>query len=149
MNLGSAAGLVHRVVGVIHGDGRPSRWRSRDPGQLDHLIPSPDAFGSGPARWRLASSRRRLYPPPAGRDALAAWHSADGATGDLRSEYLVGLWLLVCVTAAIDRLTVNRGAAGLVRDGAIELDDDQLQAFGLTPGRRRGGYAGAYWVFAV
>lgn len=117
--------------------------------QLDHLIPSPDAFGSGPARWRLASSRRRLYPPPAGRDALAAWHSADGATGDLRSEYLVGLCLLVCVTAAIDRLTVNRGAAGLVRDGAIELDDDQLQAFGLTPGRRRGGYAGAYWVFAV
>lgn len=115
----------------------------------------------GPARWRLASSQRRLYPPPAGREALAAWHSADGgkgrrllatdlanesrvaallswhfepsagrphlvtsaaiatgATGDLRSEYLVGLWLLFCVTAAIDRLTVNRGAVGLVRDGA-------------------------------
>lgn len=149
MNLGSAAGLVHRVVGVIHGDGRPSRWRSRDPGPARSPDPIARCVRLRARSLAAGSSRRRLYPPPAGRDALAAWRSADGATGDLRSEYLVGLCLLVCVTAAIDRLTVNRGAAGLVRAGAIELDDDQLQAFGLTPGRRRGGYAGAYWVFAV
>jgi hypothetical protein len=48
---------------------------------LDHLIPSPSALQSGPARWRLASSNARLYPPPVARGALAVWHSADGVKG--------------------------------------------------------------------
>jgi len=188
---GSAAGLVDRLAAVITVTGGRRGGDPETRVQFDHLIPSPDALGSGPARWRLTSSQRRLYPPPAGRDALAAWHSAEGhkgrrllatdlanenrvaallswhfeassrphlltsaaiATGtmdDLRSEYLVSLWLLFCVAAAIDRLTVNHGAVGLVRDGAIELAEDQLRAFGLRPGRRRGGYGGDYWVFAV
>jgi hypothetical protein len=192
VSLGSATELVDRLAGVITVTGGR---RGGDPEtriQLDHLMPSPHGPDARPARWRLASSQRRLYPPPAARSVLAAWHSADaakgrrllasdlanhnrvaallswhfesssgrphlvtsaaiatGATGDLRSEYLVALWLLFCATGAIDRLTVNRGEIGLVRDSAIELDDDEIRAFGLTPGRKRGGYAGDYWVFAA
>lgn len=192
MSVGPASELVDRLAGAIRVTGGR---RGGDPEtriQLDHLMPSPDGHGAGPARWRLASSQRRLYPSPAGRAALAAWHSADGAkgrrllasdlandnrvaallswhfesssgrphlvtsaaiasggTGDLGSEYLIALWLLLCVAAAIDRLTVHRGEVGLVRDSAIELDVEQLRAFGLTPGRRRGGYSGDYWVFAA
>jgi hypothetical protein len=163
---------------------------------LDHLIPSPAAFVSGPARWRLASSNARLYPAPVGRDALTAWHSADGvkgrrllatdvandhqvaallswhfdpsgrgriarphlvtsaaiwngATGELRNDYLIALWLFFCTVAAIDQRTVRRGEVGLVRDNAIELDVNELRELGLTPGRRRGGYAGDYWVFSL
>ncbi len=65
-------------------------------------------------------------------------------------EVVVGgfIWLLFCATAAIDRLTVNRGEIGLARDSAIELTADEIRAFGLTPGRRRGGYAGDYWILA-
>jgi hypothetical protein len=61
----------------------------------------------------------------------------------------VALWLLFCVAAAIDRLTVRRGEVGLVRDNAVELDAEQLPRLGLTPGRQRSGYAGDYWVFGA
>lgn len=189
---GGVAELVDRLATAITVTGGR---RGGDPEtriQLDHLIPEPGALASGRARWRLATSQSRLYPPPAGRAALASWHGADGAKGrrllagdlangnrvaaliswhfeapsgrphlvtsaaistgasvDLKAEYMTALWLLFCVAAAIDRLTVNRGEVGLVRDSAIELDDSQLRAFGLAPGRKRGGYTGDYWVFAV
>jgi hypothetical protein len=189
---GGAAELVERLAAAITVTGGR---RGGDPEtriQLDHLIPPPGVLASGRARWRLATSQSRLYPPPAGRAALSSWHAAEGAKGrrllasdlannsrvaallswhfeapsgrphlvtsaaisigagvDLEAEHLTALWLLFCVTAAIDRLTVNRGEVGLVRDSAVELDESQLRAFGLTPGRKRGGYKGDYWVFAV
>ena len=72
-----------------------------------------------------------------------------GATGELRADYLVALWLLFCAAAAIDRRTVRRGEVGLVRDNAVELDAAELRKLGLTPGRRGVGYAGDYWIFSL
>ena len=48
--------------------------------RLDHLMPS-RADGAGTARWRLATTDRRLYPAPVNREALSVWHGADGAKG--------------------------------------------------------------------
>jgi hypothetical protein len=195
VSVGDARELVDRLSEVVTVTGGR---RAGDPEtriHLDHLIPSPTELRSGPARFRLASSHARLYPAPAGRAAVAAWHSADGAkgrrllatdianehqaaallswhferpgrgptrphlvtsaaiwsgaTGELRGDYLVALWLLFCVAAAIDRRTVRRGEVGLVRDNAVELDAAELRTFGLTPGRRGVGYAGDYWIFSL
>ena len=181
MNLGDPEELVSRIADVMRVT--PGR-RAGDPEtriHLDHLIPPPTKLGSGAARFRLATTDARLYPPPAARPAVAAWHSADGAkgrrllatdianehqaaailswhfepagkgrharphlvtsaaiwsgaTGQLRSDYVVALWLLLCAAAAIDRRTVRRGEVGLVRDSAIELDASALCKLGLTPG---------------
>jgi len=60
--------------------------------QLDHLLPDPSAGGVAPARWRLATSVGRLYPPPAPTEAMKAWHMAEGRKGrrllasDLRND---------------------------------------------------------------
>jgi hypothetical protein len=71
----------------------------------------------------------------------------EGASGRLREDYLLALWLLFCAAGAIDLLTVCRGEVGLVRDNAIHLSPTELGQLGLAPGRRRGGYPGDYWVF--
>jgi len=185
---GGAAELVDRLATVITvSDGR----RAGDPEtrvHLDHLIPSPDV-PAGPARWRLATSRKHLFPPPVSREPLKAWHAADGAKGrrllavDLavqdrvaallswhfdagrrphlvtsaavrsdvpervRSDYLAPLWLLFCATAAIDRLTIDRGEVGVVLDNAIDLEASDLDHLGLVRGSARRGYAGDYFVF--
>jgi hypothetical protein len=196
VSFGDAGEIVDRLVEVIAVTGGRRAGDPETRVHVDHLIPSPSELESGSARWRLASGNARLYPAPVGRDALAAWHSADGvkgrrlattdlanddqvaallswhfeparggqrarphlvtsaaiwkgATGELRGTYRVALWLLFCTAAAIDRLTLGRGEIGLVRDNAIELDADELRLLGLIPGRRRGGYAGDYWVFGV
>jgi hypothetical protein len=189
---GGAAELVDRLAAVITvADGR----RAGDPETrigLDHLIPSPDALGSGPARWRLSTSQRCLYPSPVSREPLRAWHAADGVKGrrllatglaadrrvvallswhfelgpqrphlvtsaavrsgvpePVRAEYLIALWLLLCVGLAIHRRTVGRGRIGLVLDNAIELTPDELEGLGLTRGSARDGYRGDYLVFAA
>jgi len=145
---------------------------------LDHRLPDP---GRGErslrARWRLATSGARLYPPPVGREPLSVWHSADGnrlaallawhfepdtsgrphlvtaaamragVDRALEAQYLVALWLLVCVAAAIDRRTIRRGRVGLVRDSAIDVDLADLQLLGFRRGRKSDGYDGDYYVF--
>jgi hypothetical protein len=81
VNLGDPEELVARIADALAVT--PGR-RAGDPEtriQLDHLIPPPTELGSGAARFRLATTAARLYPPPAGRPAVAAWHSADGAKG--------------------------------------------------------------------
>jgi len=65
----------------------------------------------------------------------------------LEAEYVIALWLLVCVAAAIDRRTILRGRIGLVRDRAIELDVARLELIGFRRGRRTDGYDGDYYVF--
>jgi hypothetical protein len=72
-----------------------------------------------------------------------------GASGRLREDYLLALWLLFCAAGAIDLLTVRRAEVGLVRDNAIDLSPTELSLLGLAPGRQRGGYPGDYWVFPL
>jgi len=159
---------------------------------LDHRLPDPGGDDPSPrARWRLATSGSRLYPPPVAREPLSVWHSADGAKGrrllaaDLandnrvaallawhfepdtsgrphlvtaaavrdgveravEAEYLVALWLLVCVAAAIDRRTIQRGRVGLVRHSAIDVELADLKLLGFRRGRKADGYDGDYYVF--
>ena len=59
---------------------------------------------------------------------------------DLRVDYLVALWLLLCAGLAIDQLTIGRGQIGLVLDNAIELTPGELVSLGLVRGSTRGGY---------
>ena len=66
---------------------------------------------------------------------------------DVRVDYLVALWLLLCAGLAIDQLTIGRGQIGLVLDNAIELTPGELVSLGLVRGSTRGGYRGDYFVF--
>ena len=185
-----AAELVDRLVAVITITGGRRAGDPETRVHLDHLMPSPDDLGSGPARWRLSTSQRHLYPPPVSREPLRAWHAADGTKGrrllaadlaagrrvaallswhfeagrrrphlvtsaavrsavsdEVRVDYLVALWLLLCTGLAIDRLTIERGQIGLVLDNAIELAPDELAVLGLVRRSTRGGYRGDYLVF--
>jgi len=97
--------------------------------------------------------------------ALLAWHFEPDASGrphlvtaaavradvhrSLQAEYLVALWLLVCVALAIDRRTIGRARVGLVRDSAIDVELADLQLLGFRRGRKSDGYDGDYYVFEV
>ncbi len=187
--------IARLAAALVVDEGR----RSGDPEtrvSLDHRLPDAGPFDPSPrARWRLATSGARLYPPPVAREPMSVWHGADGAkgrrllAGDLANdnrvaaarawhfepdtsgrphlvtaaavregvelaiegEYLVALWLLVCVAVAIDRRTIARGRVGLVRDRAIDVDLDTLTLtlLGFRRGRKADGYDGDYYVFAV
>jgi hypothetical protein len=94
---------------------------------------------------------------------LLAWHFEPDASGRphlvtsaavranvevaVEAEYFVALWLLVCVAAAIDRRTIQRGRVGLVRDSAIDVDLADLKLLGFRRGRKADGYDGDYYVF--
>ena len=100
---------------------------------------------------------------------ILAWHFQPGARGGrhrphlitaaavrldvedaaLRADYLVALWLLVCVTAAIDRATSRVGRVGLVLDRGIALTPSELAHFGFRHGRRSEGYRGDYYTLPV
>jgi hypothetical protein len=182
--------IARLAAALVIDEGR----RSGDPETrvgLDHRLPDPGRDDPSPrARWRLATSSARLYPPPVARKPMSVWHSADGAKGRrllagdlandnrvaavlawhfepdtsgrphlvtaaavrqrvdraLEAEYLVALWLLVCVAAAIDRRTIARGRVGLVRDSAIDVDLATLKLLGFRRGRRADGYDGDYYV---
>ena len=60
--------------------------------ELDHLLPSPTDRGKTPARWRLATTAARLYPPPVPTEPMKVWHMAEGQkgrrllVGDLRAD---------------------------------------------------------------
>lgn len=180
-----------RALAVRHGR------RGGDPEtrvELDHLLPDPSAGSKAPARWRLATSSARLYPPPVMTEAMKVWHMANGQKGrrliasdlrndnrvaailawhfepspasasqrphlitaaairkdvedrSLQAEYMVALWLLVCVLVAIDRRTIKAGQVGLVLDGAIALSPAALADFGFRRGRKRAGYRGDYYT---
>jgi hypothetical protein len=62
-------------------------------------------------------------PDTSGRPHLVTAAAVrQGVDRALEAEYLVALWVLVCVAAAIDRRTIARGRVGLVRDSAIDID---------------------------
>ncbi len=190
MSVGSPTPVVDRLAEVLTVTGGRRAGDPETRVHIDHLIPGPADLPAGPARWRLATSRRHFYPAPVSRDPMRVWHAGDGSKGrrlvarDLaiqgrvaallswhfesrgprphlvtsaavrsglaevvRDEYLVALWLLLCVALAIDRLTVKRGEIGLVLDSAIELDRGELVTLGLMRGSARRGYRGDYFVF--
>jgi hypothetical protein len=185
-------GRLERALTVHHGrlGGEPETRIERD-----HLLPSPTGASNAPARWRLAATAARLYPPPAQSEPMKAWHMAEGQKGRrllagdlrednrvaailawhfepgsrngsqrphlitaaavrkdvednpaLRAEYIVALWLLMCVMAAIDRRTIRAGRVGLVLDGGIALSAGELASFDFKRGRKREGYRGDYFT---
>lgn len=75
-----SASLVDRLAGALTATGGRRGGDPETRVALDHLLPSLSE-GAGPARWRLATTDRRLYPAPVNREALSVWHGADGAKG--------------------------------------------------------------------
>jgi hypothetical protein len=58
----------------------------------------------------------------------------------------MALWLLVCVTAAIDRRTIRAGRVGLVLDRGIALSAGELADFGFRRGPKSDAYRGDYFA---
>jgi hypothetical protein len=101
--------------------------------------------------------------------AILAWHFEPGGSGGskrphliiaaairkdvedqaLRAEYLIALWLLICVVVAIDCRTIKAGRVGLVLDGAIALPSATLIDLGFRRGRKRAGYRGEYYTLTA
>jgi hypothetical protein len=67
----------------------------------------------------------------------------------LRAEFVVALWLLICVVIAIDRRTIKAGRVGLVLDRAIALSSATLIDLGFKRGRKRSGYRGDYYTLSA
>lgn len=125
--------------------------------------------------WHMAEGQkgRRLLAGDLREDnrvaAVLAWHFEPGSRGGanrphlitaaavrrdvsdpaVRAEYLVALWLLTCVMAAIDRRTIHAGQVGLVLDGGIALSPGELATFGFKRGRKREGYRGDYYTLSA
>jgi hypothetical protein len=147
-----------------------ARWRLAT--AAGRLYPPP-APAEAMKAWHMADGQkgRRLIASDLRNDnrvaAILAWHfeprSASGSqrphlitaaairkdveARSLQAEYMVALWLLICVMAAIDRRTIKAGQVGLVLDGAIALNPTVLADFGFTRGRKRAGYRGDYYTF--
>ena len=148
-------------------DAGPARWRLMT--SQDRLYPPP--VSREPLRaWHAADGTkgRRLLAADLTLQrrvaAILSWHfeprgprphlvtSAavrSAILDDVRVDYLVALWLLLCSALAIDSLTIGRGHVGLVLDKAIELHPAELAGLGLTRGSSRRGYGGDYFVFAA
>ncbi len=119
----------------------------------------PPACEGAPA---CASSTRRgtrilaWHFEPGGSDGsqrphliIAAAIRKDVEDQALRAEYLIALWLLICVVVAIDRRTIKAGRIGLALDGAIALPSATLIDLGFKRGRKRAGYRGDYYTLSV
>ena len=145
-----------------------ARWRLAT--TAARLYPHP--VDSEPMKpWHMAEGQkgRRLLAGDLRADnrvaAVLAWHFEQGSrSGEqrphlitaavrkdvedhaLRADYLVAVWLLICVVAAIDRRTIRAGRVGLVLDGGIGLSTSELADFGFTRGRKREGYRGDYYT---
>ena len=61
----------------------------------------------------------------------------------------MALWLLVCVTAAIDRRTVRAGRVGLVLDSGIALSAASLRTSAFKPWPQRDAYRGDYYMLGT
>jgi hypothetical protein len=84
------------------------------------------------------SRRKRLRP-----HLVTSMVIRQDATMPVRGEYVVMLWYLLLIVAAIDRRTVNRRRVGVIADNAIILTAEELRALGLGngPSTKHGGYA--------
>jgi hypothetical protein len=74
--------LIARLAAALVVDEGRRRGDPETRVSLDHRLPDPGPNEPSPrARWRLATSGARLYPPPVAREPMSVWHSADGAKG--------------------------------------------------------------------
>lgn len=107
-------------------------------------------FEEGPVEEDAARKRshgERLRP-----HLVTSMTVRQDVTGIVHGEYMVMLWYLLLVVAAIDRRTVNRRRVGVVMDSAIVLTVGELRMLGLMkgPSSKHGGYPGrAYFGLAA
>ena len=106
-------------------------------------------FEEGPAEdaGRKRSRGERLRP-----HLVTSMTVRQDVTGAMHGEYMVMLWYLLLVVAAIDRRTVNRRRVGVVMDSGIVLTTNELRMLGLRkgPSSKHGGYPGrAYFELAA
>jgi hypothetical protein len=151
--------------------GSQARVRWRLVTSAGRLYPPPAPTEAMKA-WHMAEGQkgRRLLASDLRNDnrvaAILAWHFESGSSSGsqrphlvtaaairknvedraLQAEYMVALWLLTCVMAAIDRQTIKAGHVGLVLDSAIALNPTVLADLGFGRGRKRGGYRGDYYT---
>ena len=117
-------------------------WHAADGGKGRRLLAADLA-----AEGRVAALLSWHFEPRRGRPHLVTSAAVRANVSDpVRAEYLVPLWLLLCASLAIDRLTVARGEIGIVIDSAIALSRSERDLLGLVRGSARGGYAGDYFV---
>jgi hypothetical protein len=161
--------LDHLLPDPRAGSNAPVRWRLAT--SASRLYPPPARTETMKA-WHMADGQkgRRLLASDLRNDnrvaAILAWHFEPGSPSvshrphlitaaairkdvedrSLRGEYMVALWLLMSVVAAIDRRTIKTGQVGLVLDGAIALTPTALADFGFGRGRKRAGYRGDYYT---
>jgi hypothetical protein len=124
--------LDHLLPDPHAGSNAPARWRLAT--SAGHLYPPP-APSEAMKAWHMADGHkgRRLLASDLRNDnrvaAILAWHFEPGPPSAdhrphlvtaaairkdvedraLRAEYMVALWLLTCVVAAIDRRTIKTG----------------------------------------
>ncbi len=165
-------GLDHLLPSPAPAAGRATRWRLAT--AYEHLYPPPTERAPLKA-WHMADGQkgRRPLASDLRNDnrvaAILAWHPQPGAPSSaatphlitaaairkgiedpaLRAEYFVALWLLVCVTAAIDRKTVRAGRVGLVLDSGIALSASELADFGFRRGPQSDAYRGDYYMLGT
>jgi hypothetical protein len=78
----SRSDLISRLAKVLVVDEGRRRGDPETRVSLDHRLPDPGPHDPSPrARWRLATSGARLYPPPVGREVMSVWHGADAPKG--------------------------------------------------------------------
>lgn len=164
--------LDHLLPDPSEGSAAPARWRLATSAGRLYPLPAPAETMKA---WHMAEGRkgRRLLASDLRNDnrvaAVLAWHfEPSGSDGSrrphlviaaairkdvedeaLRGQYLVALWLLICVVVAIDRRTITAGRVGLVLDGAIALSSGTLIDLGFKRGRKRAGYRGDYYTLSA
>lgn len=163
-------GLDHRLPSLETSGGSSARWRLAT--SDSRLYPTP--VENGPLQaWRSADGKKGRRPVAADLHndnrlaAILAWHfeakptrgarrphliTAAAVRKDLedqalRAEYLVALWLLMCVVSAIDRKTCQLGHVELVRDTGIALTTAEITHIDLQRGRTSDEYKGDYYTF--
>jgi hypothetical protein len=127
--------------------GRRLLVRDLDAGHVAAVLAWHFEEGSREDYEHKRSRGRRLRP-----HLVTSMTIRQDTTGATRGEYVVMLWYLLLVVAAIDRRTVKRRRVGILADSAIILTPDELRALGLQkgPSSKHGGYAGrAYYEFST
>ncbi len=127
--------------------GRRLLVRDLDAGQVAAVLAWHFEQGPPEDAKQRRSRRQRMRP-----HLVTSMAVRGDTTTAVRGEYVVMLWYLLLIVAAVDRITVNRHRVGVVADNAIILTPDELRALGLRkgPSGKHGGYSGrAYYELST